>query len=192
MARVVVGLSGGVDSAVSALLALQQGHEVIGLFMKNWDDDEENGQCSAEHDLADAILVAQRLQIPLQTVNFTQEYWQDVFKDFLEEYRAGYTPNPDVLCNKHIKFKAFLKHALSLGAEKIVMGHYAGVDHQDGLYRLLCAKDTNKDQCYFLHQLDQEALSYALFPLQPYTKPEVRAMALAHQLHNHDRKDSTG
>lgn len=190
--RVIVGLSGGVDSAVAALLLKRQGHDVAGLFMKNWEDDDRDGHCAAEEDLREVRRVCDVLQIPLSTVNFATEYWDNVFSAFLAELRAGRTPNPDVLCNREIKFKAFLEHATSLGARYIATGHYAGVAESDGLYRLVKARDRDKDQTYFLHALGQHELSCTLFPLGNLTKTAVRAIARQAGLPNHARKDSTG
>lgn len=190
--KVIVGISGGVDSAVAALLLKRQGHEVTGLFMKNWEEDDANGRCSAEEDLKTARAVCDHLGIPLRTVNFSAEYWERVFTYFLAEYRAGRTPNPDVLCNKEIKFRAFLEHALTLGAEYIATGHYARVEKRGGRFRLLKAHDTNKDQSYFLYLLGQKALAHTLFPVGDLEKTEVRRLAHAAGLPNHDRADSTG
>ncbi|MHB8535965.1 MAG: tRNA 2-thiouridine(34) synthase MnmA [Sulfuricaulis sp.] len=190
--KIVVGISGGVDSAVAALLLQRAGHEVSGLFMKNWEEDDTAGRCSAEEDLKMAQAVCKHLGIPLRTVNFSTEYWERVFSYFLSEYRAGRTPNPDVLCNKEIKFRAFLEHALTLGADRIATGHYARVDRHAGRHRLLRAEDANKDQSYFLYLLGQEALARTLFPLGELTKTEVRRIARETGLPNHDRQDSTG
>jgi tRNA-specific 2-thiouridylase len=190
--RIVIGLSGGVDSAVAAHLLQQQGYEVVGLFMKNWDEDDDAEYCSAAVDLTDAQAVCDKLGIPLHTRNFAAEYWERVFSYFLDEYRAGRTPNPDVLCNKEIKFKTFLEHALALGAGHIATGHYARVELRDGFYWLLKAHDANKDQTYFLHALGQHQLEKSLFPLGEITKPEVRRLAAQLGLPNHDKKDSTG
>jgi len=190
--KIVVGISGGVDSAVAALLLRRAGHEVTGLFMKNWEEDDSTGHCGAEEDLKTARAVCGHLDIPLRTVNFATEYWDRVFSYFLSEYRAGRTPNPDVLCNKEIKFKAFLEHALTLGADKIATGHYARVASNAGRYRLLKARDANKDQSYFLYLLGQEALTHALFPIGELAKTEVRQLARDAGLPNHDRHDSTG
>ena len=192
MAQVVVGLSGGVDSAVAALLLKRAGHEVTGLFMKNWEEDDSDAHCSAEEDLKEVRAVCERLDIPFQTVNFSSEYWERVFQYFLDEHKAGRTPNPDVLCNKEIKFKAFLDHALTLGAERIATGHYARVCEVDGQYQLLKGSDPNKDQTYFLYTLGQAELSRTLFPIGHLAKTEVRALAQAAGLPNHARKDSTG
>ena len=190
---VIVGLSGGVDSSVAALRLLEAGHRVRGLFMKNWEEDDSADHCSAAEDLADARQVADRLGIELMTVNFSAEYWDRVFAHFLAEYRAGRTPNPDVLCNREIKFKAFLEHALGLGAGHIATGHYAGVRRlPDGSVQLVRARDENKDQTYFLYMLGQEALRHALFPLQDLKKPEVRRIAEQAGFANFRKKDSTG
>lgn len=190
--RVIVGLSGGVDSAVAAHRLLEQGYAVEALFMKNWEEDDRAGYCAAAEDLADARAVADRLGIRLHTVNFATEYWDQVFEHFLREYRALRTPNPDVLCNKEIKFAAFLDHARGLGAEAIATGHYARVTHDAaGSHLRLCA-DPEKDQTYFLHLLDQGQLAHAIFPLHDLTKPEVRAIARRLGLSNAGKKDSTG
>jgi tRNA-specific 2-thiouridylase len=190
--RVVVGMSGGVDSSVAALLLKRQGWDVIGLFMKNWEDDDDDEYCSSRQDLIDAASVADIIGIPLEAVNFSAEYRERVFRHFLEEYRAGRTPNPDVLCNAEIKFKAFLDHALGLGAERIATGHYAQVQEAQGLFRLLKAEDGTKDQSYFLYRLDQQQLSKTLFPLGTLYKREVRRMAQEAGLPNFEKKDSTG
>ncbi|RJQ47349.1 MAG: tRNA 2-thiouridine(34) synthase MnmA [Gammaproteobacteria bacterium] len=190
--RVIVGMSGGVDSSVAACLLQQQGHEVQGLFMKNWEGDDAGEQCSAAQDFQDAKDVCARLDIPLHAANFSREYWERVFSYFLEEYRAGRTPNPDVLCNKEIKFKSFLDHALQLGAASIATGHYARVLQRDGGFYLLKARDLNKDQSYFLYTLGQAQLAKTIFPLGEMTKPEVRAIAARHGFVNAAKKDSTG
>ena len=189
---IVVGLSGGVDSAVTALLLKQQGHEVIGLFMKNWEDDDDSEYCSSRQDLIDAVAVADTIGIPIEAVNFAKEYKDHVFSDFLREYESGRTPNPDILCNSEIKFKAFLDHAIRLGATRIATGHYAKVREQDGLFQLLKADDDDKDQSYFLHRLNQPQLSKSMFPLGGLLKSQVRAIAREHRLANHAKKDSTG
>lgn len=189
---VVVGMSGGVDSAVTALLLKQQGYEVIGLFMKNWEDDNTDDYCSSRQDLVDAASVADTIGIPLEAVNFSKEYKERVFSYFLREYQAGRTPNPDILCNSEIKFKAFLDHAVSLGADKIATGHYAQVREVDGLFQLLKADDASKDQSYFLHKLNQAQLSKAMFPLGNILKSQVRKIAEEHKLSNYAKKDSTG
>lgn len=190
--RIVVGMSGGVDSSVSALLLKQQGHDVVGLFMKNWEDDDTEEYCSSRQDLVDAVAVADRIGIEIDSVNFSQEYKERVFAAFLSEYQAGRTPNPDVLCNAEIKFRAFLDHALALGADAIATGHYAQVREVDGLYQLLKAEDGTKDQSYFLYRLNQAQLAKTLFPLGTLDKREVRAIARRAQLAVHDKRDSTG
>jgi len=189
---VVIGLSGGVDSAVAAMLLKEQGHEVIGLFMKNWEDDDSEAHCSTRQDLVDAVAVADHLGIEIEAVNFSAEYKDRVFKQFLSEYAAGRTPNPDVLCNSEIKFKAFLDHALQLGADHIATGHYAKVREVDGRYQLLKADDGSKDQSYFLYRLNQQQLAKTWFPLGQLYKREVREIAKQAGLPNHDKKDSTG
>ncbi|MDR9792178.1 tRNA 2-thiouridine(34) synthase MnmA [Aeribacillus sp. FSL K6-1121] len=190
--RVVVGMSGGVDSSVTALLLKEQGYEVIGVFMKNWDDTDENGVCTATQDYDDVIRVCNQLGIPYYAVNFEKEYWDKVFTYFLEEYKAGRTPNPDVMCNKEIKFKAFLEHAADLGADYIATGHYARVKYRDGVYKLLRGKDPNKDQTYFLNQLNQKQLSKVMFPIGHLEKKEVREIAKKANLATAKKKDSTG
>ena len=190
--KIIVGLSGGVDSAVAALRLKQEGHAVRALFMKNWEEDDHAGYCAAEQDLAAARAAAATLDIPLHTVNFSAEYWERVFAAFLAELKAGRTPNPDILCNREIKFHAFLEYALAQGAERIATGHYACAKHRACGVELRRAADKNKDQSYFLHQVRPAALSKTLFPLCRYSKPEVRAMARRAGLANHDRKDSTG
>ena len=189
-AKIIVGVSGGVDSSVAALLLKQQGESIAGLFMQNWDD--ESGDCRAEDDRRDAIGVCGRLGIPFFARNFAKEYWAGVFEHFLAEYRAGRTPNPDVLCNREIKFKTFLDEARALGAEKIATGHYAQVVFRDGAWKLLRAADGDKDQSYFLHQLGQEQLSATLFPIGHLPKREVRRLAAAAGLPTAQKKDSTG
>jgi tRNA-uridine 2-sulfurtransferase len=190
--KVVVGMSGGVDSAVAALLAKRAGHDVVGLFMKNWEDDDSDEYCSTREDLIDAAAAADRIGIELEAVNFSAEYKERVFAEFLREYAAGRTPNPDVLCNAEIKFRAFLDHAMRLGAAKIATGHYARVEQRDGAFRLLRGKDASKDQSYFLHRLTQEQLSRVVFPVGELNKSEVRHIALEAGLPNHAKKDSTG
>lgn len=190
--RVVVGMSGGVDSSVAAFLLKEQGYDVIGVFMRNWEADQDDPHCTAEQDLMDARLVADRLGIPLKTVNFAQEYWDRVFQYFLDEYAAGRTPNPDILCNKEIKFKAFLDYALELGADFIATGHYAKISQSETGTELLKARDANKDQSYFLHAVSQQALAKSLFPLGDLEKPEVRKIARQLGLSNSEKKDSTG
>ncbi|MMZ49254.1 tRNA-specific 2-thiouridylase MnmA [compost metagenome] len=190
--RVVVGMSGGVDSSVAALLLKQQGYDVIGIFMKNWDDTDEFGHCTAEEDYEDVRRVCGQIGIPYYTVNFEKEYWDRVFTYFLDEYKKGRTPNPDVMCNKEIKFKAFLERALDLGADYLATGHYARVDFHDGEYRLLRGVDPKKDQTYFLNQLGQAQLSRTMFPLGHLPKTEVREIALKAGLATAKKKDSTG
>jgi len=191
-ARIVVGLSGGVDSSVAALLLIEQGHEVHGVFMKNWEESFEAGYCAAAEDLDDAQAVCETLGIPLHTVNFTVEYQQRVFRYFLEEYRQGRTPNPDILCNTEIKFRAFLDHAHWLGADAIATGHYVRSVEQDGRQRLLKGHDPGKDQSYFLHGLNQQQLAAARFPVGDLLKSEVRERAATAGLVTHAKKDSTG
>ncbi|MDY0105577.1 MAG: tRNA 2-thiouridine(34) synthase MnmA [Giesbergeria sp.] len=192
--RVVVGLSGGVDSAVTAHLLKQQGHEVVGIFMKNWEDDDDSEYCSSRQDFLDAASVADVLGIEIEHVNFAAEYKDRVFAEFLREYQAGRTPNPDVLCNAEIKFKAFLDHAMRLGAEKIATGHYARVRQNPatGLFELLKGLDPSKDQSYFLHRLNQAQLAKTLFPVGELHKTEVRRIAEEIGLPNAKKKDSTG
>jgi len=190
--HVVVGMSGGVDSTVTALLLKQQGFDVTGLFMKNWEDDDDGEHCSSREDLIDAVAAADVIGIPIEAVNFAKEYRDRVFSYFLREYEAGRTPNPDILCNSEIKFKAFLDHAMRLGADAIAMGHYAKVREQDGLFQLLKADDASKDQSYFLHRLNQAQLSKAMFPLGMLLKTDVREIARKHGLANHAKRDSTG
>src|SRR5688572_8580313 len=190
--RVVVGLSGGVDSAVTAWLLKRAGHEVVGMFMKNWEDDDDDEHCSSRQDFLDAASVADVLGIEVEHVNFAAEYKDRVFAEFLREYRAGRTPNPDVLCNAEIKFKAFLDHAMRLGAHKIATGHYARVREVDGRFELLKGLDASKDQSYFLHRLTQAQLSRALFPVGELRKTEVRRIAAEIGLPVASKKDSTG
>ena len=190
--RVSVGLSGGVDSAVAALLLARQGYRVSAVFMKNWEEDDRDGQCAAARDLADAGAVCEGLGVPLDAVNFASEYWERVFEQFLADHRAGLTPNPDVLCNREIKFRAFLDHALERGADRIATGHYARIERLGGRYRLLKGRDPAKDQSYFLYALGQAALARTLFPVGHLTKAEVRRIAAQAGLPNHARKGSTG
>jgi tRNA-specific 2-thiouridylase len=191
--RIMVGLSGGVDSSVAALLLQRQGYRVEGLFMKNWEEDDTADYCSATEDLKDAQAVADLLRIPLHTVNFASEYWDQVFAYFLDEYRAGRTPNPDVLCNREIKFRAFLDFAREhLAASHIATGHYASLERTDNVCRMIRAADEEKDQTYFLYMLDQSQLCHALFPLGDLKKQQVREMARQAGFPNHKKKDSTG
>ncbi len=189
---VFVGLSGGVDSSVAALLLKEQGYRVEGLFMKNWEEDDTEDYCSAAEDLRDAQAVADRIGIPLHRINFAAEYWDRVFKYFLAEYEAGRTPNPDVLCNREIKFKAFLDYALSRGADCIATGHYARICRDPDTARLLQGVDADKDQTYFLYMLGQAQITRSLFPLGALRKAEVRRLAEQAGLPNHGKKDSTG
>ena len=190
--RIVVGMSGGVDSSVAALLLKRSGYDVVGLFMKNWEDDDSDEYCSTREDLIDAAAAAEVIGIELEAVNFAAEYKDRVFADFLREYQAGRTPNPDVLCNAEIKFKAFLDHAMQLGATRIATGHYAKVLSRNGLHELHRGSDTAKDQSYFLHRLNQSQLSRVVFPLGELKKSEVRKIAAEAKLPNHAKKDSTG
>ena len=190
--KVMLGISGGVDSSVAALLLQQAGHQVEGLFMQNWEEDERSGPCTTDADRKDAVAVCGRLGISFHARNFAAEYWDGVFEHFLAEYRVGRTPNPDVLCNREIKFKTFLDEAHALGAEKIATGHYARVDFHEGRYRLLRAVDAAKDQSYFLHALGQQQLAATLFPLGEIKKPRVRELAREAALPTHAKKDSTG
>lgn len=193
--NIVVGLSGGVDSSVTALLLKEQGYQVTGLFMKNWEDDDTDEYCSSKQDLLDAVAVADKIGIDIEAVNFSAEYKNRVFANFLSEYQAGRTPNPDILCNAEIKFRAFLDHAMAMGADLIATGHYAQVrenPHKSGLFQLMKADDGSKDQSYFLYRLNQEQLSKTLFPLGKYLKREVREIARQAGLINAEKKDSTG
>jgi tRNA-specific 2-thiouridylase len=190
--RIVVGMSGGVDSSVAALLLKREGYDVVGLFMKNWEDDDSDEYCSTREDLIDAAAAAEVIGIELEAVNFSAEYKDRVFAEFLREYRAGRTPNPDVLCNAEIKFKAFLDHAMALGATRIATGHYAKVASRNGLFELHRGADKAKDQSYFLHRLTQAQLSRVVFPLEKKVKSEVRKIAAEAGLPNHAKKDSTG
>ena len=190
---IVVGMSGGVDSSVVAKLLKEENKEpIIGLFMKNWEEKDANGVCTSEQDFKDVQAVASSIGIPYYSVNFAKEYMDRVFVHFLEEYKAGRTPNPDVLCNREIKFGPFLEYAKKLGATKIATGHYARVEEKDGLFYLKKAVDQNKDQTYFLNQLSQDQLSFAIFPIGHLTKPELRDLAAKYGLKTADKKDSTG
>ena len=190
--NIVVGLSGGVDSAVTAWILKNQGYNITALFMKNWEDDDDDEYCSSKQDLIDAVAVAEKIGIDIEVVNFAKEYKEKVFSLFINDLEKGITPNPDILCNSEIKFDAFLNHAISMGAEKIATGHYAKVQEIDGSFYLLKGDDGSKDQSYFLHRLNQNQLSKSIFPLGSLLKKEVREIAKINNLHNHDRKDSTG
>lgn len=190
--KIAVALSGGVDSSVTALLLAEQGHDLVGLFMKNWDDPEPDGRCPWEQDVEDALGVCDRLGIPLNTVDLAAEYREHVFALFLGEYQAGRTPNPDVLCNREIKFKAFLTYARTLGAERIATGHYARIATEADHFQLLKGVDSGKDQSYFLYALNQQQLAASLFPVGHLLKTEVRRIARAAGLGTHDKRDSTG
>lgn len=191
--RVVVGMSGGVDSSVTALMLKQQGYDVIGIFMKNWDDTDENGFCTATEDYKDVTAVASQIGIPYYSINFEKEYHDKVFTYFLDEYKKDRTPNPDVMCNKEIKFRSFLDYAMELGADYVATGHYAQVERdEDGTVHLLRGNDSNKDQTYFLNQLSQEQLQKTMFPLGHLEKPEVRRIAEEAGLATAHKKDSTG
>ena len=189
---IIVGLSGGVDSAVSALLLKQQGYQVEGVFMQNWEAERDDPYCSAEQDLSDAQAIADQIGIPLHTANFSKDYWQRVFQHCLDQFARGLTPNPDILCNREIKFNVFLNYVKQHGAHTLATGHYARVKQQDGQYQLLKGLDPNKDQSYFLYTLGQEALAHCCFPLGELEKTSVRDIAASHGLINHAKKDSTG
>ncbi len=189
---VVVGMSGGVDSSVTAALLKEQGYNVIGLFMHNWEEDDIDGYCTATADYEDVKRVCNKLGIPYYSINFAKEYMERVFSYFLEEYKNGRTPNPDVLCNREIKFGPFLEYAKKLGADFIATGHYAQIEHKNGVHYLINAVDDNKDQTYFLNQLTQKQLEIVMFPLGGMTKPKVRALAEKYELNTATKKDSTG
>ena len=190
--KVVVGMSGGVDSSVAAYLLKQQGYDVIGVFMKNWEEDDTDDYCAAAEDMADAQAIADKLEIPFKTINFAAEYWDRVFEYFLQEYRSGRTPNPDIMCNKEIKFKAFLDYAKILGADYIATGHYARVERVNGNSLMLRGVDGNKDQTYFLYTLQQDQLNKTLFPVGELEKSEVRRIAEEQGFVTANKKDSTG
>jgi tRNA-specific 2-thiouridylase len=190
--KIIVGISGGVDSSVTALQLVQQGYDVEALFMKNWNEESETSGCSWENDVEDALLVCEKLNIPLNTVDLSNEYWTSVFSLMLKDFKNGLTPNPDILCNQEIKFKAFMEHALNLGADKIATGHYANIFYDHNTYQLLKGTDKDKDQSYFLCKLTQKQLSKALFPVGSLNKTEVRKIAKDFKLATHNKKDSTG
>lgn len=190
--KVILGMSGGVDSSVSALLLKEAGYEVIGLFMKNWNESDEDGVCTTIDDSQDARMVAEQLNIPFYSINFEEEYWDRVFTYFLDEYKKGRTPNPDIMCNQEIKFSAFLDYALKIEGDYIAMGHYAQVEERNGEFHLLRGMDNNKDQSYFLSRIGQEALSKTLFPIGHLDKEEVRKIASENNLYTAKKKDSTG
>ena len=187
---IIVGISGGVDSSVTAMTLKKQGYNVECVFMKNWEGEDET--CTSEQDYKDALAVCDHLNLPLRSVNFSKEYWNNVFQYFIDEYAKGRTPNPDVLCNREVKFKAFLDFALELGANKIATGHFARIVESDGLFQLLKGIDDNKDQSYFLYLLGQDALSKSMFPIGEIDKKKVRKLAESSGLINHAKKDSTG
>lgn len=188
MTTVVVGMSGGVDSSVAALLLKQQGYRVIGMFMKNWDEKDENGVCQSSHEYEDVVAVCEKIGIPYYSVNFVNEYWDNVFSHFIKEYEQGHTPNPDILCNKEIKFKVLMEKALELGGEFLATGHYCQTDH----VHLVKGADPGKDQSYFLYTIKSEILQKVLFPIGHLPKDEVRAIAKEYGLSVHDKQDSTG
>ena len=190
--KVIVGVSGGVDSSVAALLLKKEGYDVSGIFMKNWDEEDENGVCTAEVDYEDAVKVCNQIGIPYYSINFEKEYYDRVFSYFLDEYKKGRTPNPDIMCNKEIKFKAFLDYAKDLGADYLATGHYARVDREDDETKMLRGLDSNKDQTYFLSQLSQDQIKDVLFPVGDLDKKEVRKIAKENNLATADKKDSTG
>ena len=189
---VVVGMSGGVDSSVVALITKLQGYKVIGLFMKNWDETNPDGTCTADHDYQDVIKVCEKLDVPYYSVNFVKEYWDGVFEEFLNDYRNGFTPNPDVLCNREIKFKVFFQRAKLLGADYLATGHYCQLDHSSGEAILSKAIDQNKDQTYFLYAVQKEVFNHVLFPIGHLPKPKVRELAVKFDLATSAKKDSTG
>ena len=190
--KVIIGMSGGVDSSVSAYLLKQQGYEVEALFMKNWDDSDNNDKCTWEEDVQDALGVCEKLKIPINTIDLTEDYWNKVFGIMLEDFKAGLTPNPDILCNQEIKFRVFMEHALEFGAEKIATGHYARTNAVDLGFELKKGLDDNKDQSYFLCRLNQQQLSRSIFPIGDMDKNEVRKTARKLGFSIHDKKDSTG
>ena len=190
--KIIIGVSGGVDSAVAMKLLQDQGYDVEALFMKNWDEEDQVDNCSAKEDLEYANQACEQLSIKLHTVNFSDHYWNNIFLDFIENYKNGYTPNPDVLCNKHIKFKVFMEHAETLGAKKIATGHYAKIGNKNDSYYLETPKDLKKDQTYFLHTLDYKQLSKVVFPLSGYIKEDVKKIAKKSGFKSYERKESMG
>ncbi|NDD92936.1 tRNA 2-thiouridine(34) synthase MnmA, partial [bacterium] len=192
MKTVVLGMSGGVDSSVAALLLKQQGYRVIGLFMKNWEETDEHGVCTSTQDYEDVARVCEKLDIPYYSIEFVQEYWDHVFAEFLRAYQAGYTPNPDILCNREIKFNLFFKKAMEMGADYLATGHYCQIGQTNGAYRLLKAADQNKDQTYFVYTIQNSILPKVLFPIGHLTKPELRRLAEQHGIPTAKKKDSTG
>ena len=189
---VVVGMSGGVDSSVTALITKLQGYKVVGLFMKNWDEVTPDGVCPADEDYQDVVRVCELLEIPYYSVNFVKEYWDEVFEEFLNDYRNGFTPNPDILCNREIKFKVFFQKAKLLGADYLATGHYCQLDRSTGVARLSKAIDQNKDQTYFLYAVNKEVFNHVLFPIGHLPKPKVRELAHRYNLATKEKKDSTG
>ena len=189
---VAVGMSGGVDSSLAAALLIDQGYDVFGLFMKNWEEQDANGQCTSTKDAEDVMKICDHLKIPFYSVNFVKEYYEEVFQDLIDGLKKGFTPNPDILCNREIKFKVFLEKAMSLGADYLATGHYCQNAFQNGRYQLLRGNDKEKDQTYFLYTLGQKQLSKVLFPIGTYSKPYVRELAKKKGLLTHDKKDSTG
>lgn len=190
--KVIVGMSGGVDSSVSALVLKLMGYEVIGMFMKNWDETDENGNCTSEADFQDVVAVSEKLDIPYYTLNFVEEYRDNVFKHFLDEYKKGYTPNPDILCNREIKFKVFFNKAMEFGAHYLATGHYCQTQIMDGKSYLVKGLDQGKDQTYFLYAINGDVLDRVLFPIGGLEKKIVRKIAKDYDLITHDKKDSTG
>jgi tRNA-uridine 2-sulfurtransferase len=189
---VIIGMSGGVDSSVAALLLKQQGYNVIGMFMKNWEEQDENGVCQASKEYDDVIKVCEKLDIPYYSVDFVKEYKDNVFSHFVDEYKKGFTPNPDILCNREIKFKVFFNKAMELGADYLATGHYCRKVYIDGTPKLVKGNDPGKDQTYFLYTMKEEVLDKVLFPIGDLPKSEVREIAKTHNLITHDKKDSTG